>query len=85
MEKMFVQEDDIAFIVKDIIMYKLGLDEGQLVDSADLQDDLGVDSLDIIELRMELEKKLGIIITDEEGEKLNTIGQIVDFIRFKKL
>ena len=85
MEKMFVQEDDIAFIVKDIIMYKLGLDEGQLVDSADLQDDLGVDSLDIIELRMELEKKLGILITDEEGEKLNTIGQIVDFIRFKKL
>jgi acyl carrier protein len=85
MEKLFVYEDDISFIVKDIIIYKLGLNEDQLSDSADLQDDLGVDSLDIIELQMELEKKLGIIISDEEGEKLNTIGQIVDFIRYKKL
>jgi acyl carrier protein len=77
-------DDDISFIVKDIMMYKLGLEESQLSESANIQDDLGIDSLDMIELQMEFEKRLDIRITDEEGEHLRTIKDIINFIKKKK-
>ncbi len=77
-------DDDITFIVKDIIKYKLGLDESQLIESANFQDDLGIDSLDMIELQMELEKKFGITIKDEEAERLRKVGDVIQFIKNKK-
>jgi acyl carrier protein len=76
--------DDLAYVVKDIIQYKLGLEENQLHHKANFQDDLGVDSLDLIELRMEIEKKFGIAITDEDSEKLQTVGSLIDHIKEKK-
>jgi acyl carrier protein len=76
-------ERDITFIVKDIIMYKLGLEQYQLQDSAHLQDDLGIDSLDIIELKMEIENKFDIKITEEEAEKMHTIGSIIRCVQNK--
>jgi acyl carrier protein len=84
MQKEISKDDDISFIVRDIITYKLGLDESQIINTANLHDDLGIDSLDIIELQMELEKKLDIKISDEEGEQLKTVGQIIHFIKNKK-
>ena len=85
MNNQIMHADDITFIVKDIMMYKLGLSENQISDAANLQDDLGIDSLDIVEFQMELEKRLGITISDEEGEQLKTFGQIVQFIKVKSL
>ncbi len=76
--------DDLAFVVKDIIQYKLGLEENQLHHKANFQDDLGIDSLDLIELRMEIEKKFGIAITDEDAEKLLTVGDIIDHVKGRK-
>lgn len=73
--------DDLAYIVKDIIQYKLGLDENQLHHKAHFQNDLGVDSLDLIELRMEIENKFGIAITDEDAEKLHTVGNLIDHVK----
>jgi acyl carrier protein len=74
---------DVDFIVKDIIVYKLGLEEQQLTSKADLRDDLGIDSLDLIELQMEIEKKFGIKISEEESEKLYTVGNIIHFVKNK--
>ncbi len=83
-KKSEAHDDDITFIVKDIIMYKLGLDESQLIESANFQDDLGIDSLDMIELQMELEKKFDITIKDEEAERLRKVGDVIQFIKNKK-
>jgi acyl carrier protein len=83
MNDLNVEEDPVRFLVKDILMYKLGLEDYQLTESADLQDDLGIDSLDMIELQMEFEKKLNIHISDEEGEKLRTVGNIIHFLKNK--
>ena len=47
-------------------------------------DELGADSLSLVELMMELEEQLGVVIPDEECEKLKTIGQVVDYIVEKK-
>jgi acyl carrier protein len=77
------RESDITFIVKDIMMYKLGLEESQLQDSADLQEDLGIDSLDIIELQTEIENKFHITISDEETEKMKTLGSIIHCVQRK--
>jgi acyl carrier protein len=77
------RESDIAFIVKDIMIYKLGLEQSQLQDSTHLQDDLGIDSLDIIELQMEIENIFGIKISEEEAEKMKTVGSIIHGVQRK--
>lgn len=75
--------DDIEFIVKDIMMYKLGLEESQLIDSAQLQDDLGIDSLDILELQVEIEKQFDIKIPEEEAERMDTVMKVVRCVQHK--
>lgn len=83
MEPTQIEQDDIAYIVKDIIKDKLGLEESQLQDSVSLQDDLGVDSLDTVEMLMEITKTFNIRITDEETEKLKTVGSIIRLVQRK--
>jgi acyl carrier protein len=78
-----IREDDITFIIKDIIHEKLGLDKILLTEQADYRNDLGVDSLDLIELQMEFEKKFSISIRDEEVERLTTVGKTIAFIKDK--
>ena len=66
--------------VKEVIMDKLGVDEDKINIEASFVDDLGADSLDTVELIMQLEEEFGIEITDEEAEKLTTEGSAVDYI-----
>ncbi|CAD2076088.1 MAG TPA: acyl carrier protein [Jeotgalicoccus sp.] len=66
--------------VKDIIVDKLGIDEDQVTKEASFKDDLGADSLDIAELVMELEDEFDMEIPDEEAEKINTVGDALDYI-----
>ena len=66
--------------VKDIIVDKLGIDEEKVTPEASFKDDLGADSLDIAELVMELEDEFDMEIPDEEAEKINTVGDALDFI-----
>ncbi|CAD2076858.1 acyl carrier protein [Phocicoccus pinnipedialis] len=66
--------------VKDIIVEKLGIDEDQVTKEASFKDDLGADSLDIAELVMELEDEFDMEIPDEEAEKINTVGDALDYI-----
>jgi acyl carrier protein len=76
-------KNDIDYIVKDIMIYKLGLDESQLTETAHLQEDLGIDSLDILELQTEVEKQFNIRIPDEEAERINTVGKLMRCVRNK--
>ncbi len=67
--------------VKQIIMDKLGVSEDQVTAEASFIDDLNADSLDIVELVMELEDAFGIEIPDEDAEKLKTVQNAIDYLR----
>lgn len=75
---------EIADRVKAIIVDKLGVDEGQVTETAVFTTDLGADSLDTVDLIMEFEKEFGIKIPDEEAEKIKTVGDAVNFIENNK-
>lgn len=66
--------------VKHIIVEQLGVDEGEVKPEASFVDDLGADSLDVVELVMALEEEFGIEISDEDAEKLATVKDATDYI-----
>ncbi|HAW60504.1 MAG TPA: acyl carrier protein [Actinobacteria bacterium] len=66
--------------VKGIIAEQLGVDEGEISPNTSFVDDLGADSLDIVELVMALEEEFGLEISDEEAEKIGTVGKAVEYI-----
>jgi len=72
---------DVASRVKAIIVDKLGVDESEVTPEASFTNDLGADSLDTVELIMELEKEFNIAIPDDQAEKISTVGQAVDYIQ----
>ena len=70
--------------VKAIIVEKLGVDAAEVVDSASFTNDLGADSLDIVELIMDFEKEFNIEISDDEaGDNIQTVGDAIKFIEGK--
>jgi len=75
---------EIADRVKAIIVDKLGVDEGQVTETAAFTTDLGADSLDTVDLIMEFEKEFGIKIPDEEAEKIQTVGDAISYIENNK-
>ena len=70
----------VADKIKAIIVDKLGVDESEVTPQASFTNDLGADSLDTVELIMELEKEFGISIPDEEAEKISTVGDAIERI-----
>ena len=70
----------ISTRVKTIIMDKLGVEESVLAGKASFTSDLGLDSLDVLETFMALEKEFGVRIADEDMEKLTTVGSVIDYI-----
>lgn len=66
--------------VKDIIVDQLGVNADQVTTEAKFVEDLGADSLDTVELVMELEEEFEINIPDDAAEKIQTVGQAVEFI-----
>ena len=66
--------------VKEVIIDKLGVEEDKIVPEASFVDDLGADSLDTVELIMQLEEEFGIEIPDEEAENMTTVKSVVDYI-----
>ena len=73
--------NDIEGRVKEIIVQQLGVDAGQVTPTAHFVNDLGADSLDTVELVMALEEEFDTEIPDEQAEKIQTVGQAVDYIQ----
>lgn len=71
---------EIEARVKAIIVDKLGVDESEVTPNASFTNDLGADSLDTVELIMELEKEFGMSIPDDQAEKIATVQDAVDYI-----
>jgi acyl carrier protein len=73
-------EDDIFGKVKKIVVEHLGVETEEVVLTSNFKDDLGADSLDVVELVMAIEDEFDIEIDDEDAEKLNTIQSVVTYL-----
>ncbi|MGH3052323.1 MAG: acyl carrier protein [Gaiellaceae bacterium] len=77
---MAATREEVAERVKEVLVEQLGIEEGQITDEASFQEDLDADSLDLVELIMELEDQFAIKISDEDAQQIQTVGQAVDYI-----
>ncbi len=77
---MAATREEIYDNVKDVLVEQLGVEEGEVTEEASFQEDLGADSLDLVELIMELEDQFEIKISDEDAQRIQTVGQAVDYI-----
>ena len=77
---MAVNRDQIPSMVKDLIVQSLGVNASEITPDSSFIDDLGADSLDIVELVMLIEKEFSIEIPDEDAEKISTVQDAVDYI-----
>lgn len=66
--------------VKKIIVDKLGVDESEVTNESSFVNDLGADSLDVVELIMEFEKEFDTSIPDDQAEKIQTVGQAIEYL-----
>jgi acyl carrier protein len=78
-----MEEKELEQKVKKIIADKLGVTIENVVPQASFSDDLGADSLDILELIMAFEDELDIEIPDEDAEKIHTVKQAMDYLKEK--
>jgi len=69
--------------VSKVIVDRLGVDESEVTLQASFREDLGADSLDVVELVMELEDEFDMEITDEDAEKISTVGDAIAYIESK--
>jgi acyl carrier protein len=79
----FMTDKPIEEKVKDIIVEQLGVNPEQVTPTASFIEDLGADSLDIVELVMAFEEEFSVEVPDEDAEKLQTVGDVVKYIEEK--
>ena len=72
---------DIEKSVKEIIVEQLGVNQSEVTPEAKFVDDLGADSLDLVELVMALEEEYNMEISDEDAEKILTVGDTIEYIQ----
>ncbi len=74
------EKKDTFGTIKDIIVDLLGVDPAKVTLSASFREDLGADSLDLVELIMEFEDQFGGTISDEDAQQIKTVGQAVEYL-----
>ena len=79
-----VADNEVFEQVKAIIVDKLGVDESKVTPQARFREDLEADSLDLVELIMEFEEKFGGEISDEEAQKITSVGDAVTYLESHK-
>ena len=77
---MAASRDEVYERVREVLAERLSVEEADITEEANFQEDLGADSLDLVELIMELEDQFGIKIPDEDAQKIQTVGQAVEYV-----
>jgi acyl carrier protein len=77
---MAASRDEVFERIKEVLSERLSVDETDINEEANFQEDLDADSLDLVEMIMELEDQFGIKIPDEDAQKIQTVGQAVDYV-----
>jgi acyl carrier protein len=75
--------EEVQAKLKEIVMDRLNAEEDQIKPEASFVEDLGADSLDIVELIMGIEEDFDIEIPDEDAEKLTTVGEAMEYVKTK--
>mgnify|MGYP004713793169 FL=1 len=73
-------KEEIFDKLKELVVDQLGVEEDEVTMEASMQDDLGADSLDLVDLVMSVEEEFGVKVADEDLENIKTIGDIVNYI-----
>ena len=76
-----MDREEILDKVKAVVIDQLNVEDEEVVDDASFVDDLGADSLGIVELVMALEEEFGVSIPDEDAESIKTVGDAVSYIQ----
>src|SRR6476619_483208 len=77
---MATTREEILEQVKGALSEKLGIDESEITEDASFEEDLGADSLDLVEVVMDLEDQFGLKIPDEDARELTTVGKAIDYV-----
>jgi acyl carrier protein len=77
---MAASREEVFERIKEVLADRLSVEEANITEEANFQEDLDADSLDLVEMIMELEDQFGIKIPDDDAQKIQTVGQAVDYV-----
>ena len=77
---MALSREEVLEQIKSELSQKLGIEESEITEDASFEEDLGADSLDLVEVVMDLEDQFGLKIPDEDARELTTVGKAIDYV-----